>query len=172
MIKNKTGEKMKHIVWFIMCMLVFGADTPKGKQAEILQGIEIGIESITVNEDRSLNVAVYMYNTIPVAGFQANLLPKEMFELDGVTGGIGEEKGFMMSGGKSTFLGFSIKGEMLPASESAYLKDNILCHLNVNVVGELELPMEVSLDPILAGKRGIKLEAQTKPFIWEKLSRD
>ena len=64
---------MKHIVWFIMGMLVFGADTPKGKQAEILQGIEIGIESITVNEDRSLDVAVYMYNTIPVAGFQANL---------------------------------------------------------------------------------------------------
>ena len=74
----------------------------------------------------------------------------------------------MMCGGKSTFLGFSIKGDMIPKSESAFLSDNILCHLTVNPSDKIILPMEISLNPIIAGRKGVKLPSQTSPFVWEK----
>ena len=159
---------MKYFVWIMMGTMVFCGDKTRGKQAQVLQGIEIGIESVSENEDGTLDMAVYMYNTIPVAGFQADVLPEELFELQDVSGGLGEEKGFMMNGGKSTFLGFSIKGDMIPKSKSAFLSDNILCHLTVKPSDEIILPMEISLNPIIAGRKGVKLPSQTSPFVWEK----
>ena len=119
---------MRYLSFIILPMLLFCSD-PKagGKKAEVLQGTEIGIESIKDNGDGTLDIAVYLYTTVPVAGFQADLLPKEYFNLEGISGGIGEEQEFMMKGGKSTFLGFSIKGAVISESESVFLSENILC---------------------------------------------
>ena len=78
---------MIYLSFIILPMLLF-CSNPKtmGKQAEILQGTQIGIESIKDNGDGTLDIAVYMYTTVPVAGFQADLLPKEYFVLEGVYG--------------------------------------------------------------------------------------
>ena len=159
---------MKYLSFIIIPMILFCSDPKSGKRAEIFQGTEIGIESIKDNGDGTLDVAVYMYTTVPVAGFQADLLPKEYFVLDNVSGGIGEEKGFMMRGGKSTFLGFSIKGDVISKSESTFLSDNILCILKVKKTQEIIYPIEMSLDPIIAGKKGIKLKSFTRPFVLGK----
>ena len=160
---------MKNLIFLIVPMLLFCSD-PKfaGKKAEIYQGTEIGIESIKDNGDGTLDIAVYMYTTVPVAGFQADLLPKEYLSINDVFGGAGEEKAFMMQGGKSTFLGFSIKGDVIEKSNSIYLSENILCILKVDKKQDITLPLEISLDPIIAGRKGIKLQAFTKPFIWGK----
>ena len=159
---------MKNLVYLVMIVfLVFCSQTKKGKKAEVIQGVEFGIESISNNADGTLDVSIYMYNTVPVAGFQADILPKENFEITGVTGGVGEELGFMMQGGKSTFLGFSMKGDVVPESSSSYINENILCHLTVNVKNDITLPMEVTMDPIIAGKRGTKIKSFTKSFLWK-----
>ena len=81
---------MRYLSFIILPMLLFCSD-PKagGKKAEVLQGTEIGIESIKDNGDGTLDIAVYLYTTVPVAGFQADLLPKEYFNLEGISGGIG-----------------------------------------------------------------------------------
>ena len=79
-----------------------------------------------------------------------------------------EEKEFMMKGGKSTFLGFSIKGAVISESESLFLSDNILCILKAKKKQDIKFPVEVSLDPIIAGKKGVKINSVTKPFIWDK----
>ena len=160
---------MKYLSFIILPMLLF-CSNPKtmGKQAEILQGTQIGIESIKDNGDGTLDIAVYIYTTVPVAGFQADLLPKEYFVLEGVYGGLGEDLGFMMKGGKSTFLGFSIKGDVIPQSKSRYLSDNILCILQAKKKQDFSLPLEVGLDPIIAGKKGVKLNSLTEPFVWGK----
>ena len=159
---------MRHLIFLIIPMLLFCTDPKKasGKQAEVLIGTEIGIESIKDNGDGTLDVAVYMFTTVPVAGFQADLLPKEYFTIDSVYGGIGEEKGFMMKGGKSTFLGFSIKGDVISESDSRYLSDNVLCVLKAKKKKDLVFPLDVSLNPIIAGKKGVKLKAVTKPFVF------
>ena len=161
---------MRNLTFLILPMLLFCTDPGKGsgQQAEVLNGTEIGIESIKDNGDGTLDVAIYMYTTVPVAGFQANLLPKENFTIESVYGGIGEEKGFMMKGGKSTFLGFSIKGDVVSESNSRFLNDNILCILKVAKNEDFKLPIEVSLDPIIAGKKGVKLKAVTKSFLFNK----
>lgn len=158
---------MKYLIWILVSTISFCGEKTKGKQAQVLQGIEVGIESISKNDDGTLDFAVYMYNTVPVAGFQADLLPVESFEIKNVSGGLGGEKGFMMSGSKTTFLGFSIKGDVISKSRTAFLHDNILCHLTVETKGDITLPLKVTLDPIIAGKKGVKLEAQTVPFVWE-----
>ena len=160
---------MRYLSFIIIPMLLF-CSNPKtgGKKAEVWQGTEIGIESIKDNGDGTLDIAVYMYTTVPVAGFQADLLPKEYFSLEGVFGGMGEEKEFMMKGGKSTFLGFSIKGAVISESESLYLSENILCILKAKKKQDIPFPLEVSLDPIIAGKKGVKINSVTKSFIWEK----
>ena len=160
---------MKYLSFIILPMLLF-CSNPKtmGKQAEILQGTQIGIESIKDYGNGTLDIAVYMYTTVPVAGFQADLLPKEYFVLEGVYGGLGEDIGFMMKGGKSTFLGFSIKGDVIPQSKSRYLSDNILCILQAKKKQDFSLPLEVGLDPIIAGKKGVKLNSLTEPFVWGK----
>ncbi len=41
---------MKYFVWIMMGALVFCGDKTRGKQAQVLQGIEIGIESVSENE--------------------------------------------------------------------------------------------------------------------------
>ena len=160
---------MRYLSFIILPMLLFCSD-PKagGKKAEVLQGTEIGIESIKDNGDGTLDIAVYLYTTVPVAGFQADLLPKEYFSLEGISGGIGEEQEFMMKGGKSTFLGFSIKGAVISESESLFLSENILCVLKAKKKQDIKFPLEVSLDPIIAGKKGVKINSVTKPFIWDK----
>ncbi len=160
---------MRYLSFIILPMLLF-CSNPKtmGKQAEILQGTQIGIESIKDNGDGTFDIAIYMYTTVPVAGFQADLLPKEFFVIDNVYGGIGEEKGFMMKGGKSTFLGFSIKGDVIPQSKSRYLSDNVLCILQTKKKQDFTLPFKVGLEPIIAGKKGVKLNSETEPFIWGK----
>jgi len=159
---------MRHLIFLIIPMLLFCTDPKKasGKQAEVLIGTEIGIESIKDNGDGTFDVSVYMFTTVPVAGFQADLLPKEYFSIESVSGGIGEEKGFMMKGGKSTFLGFSIKGDVISESDSRYLSDNILCVLKAKKKKDLVFPLDVSLNPIIAGKKGVKLKAVTKPFVF------
>ena len=169
---------MRYLTFFIIPMLLC-CNEPKnsngvslkrastGKQAEALIGTEIGIESIVDNGDGTLDVSVYMYTTVPVAGFQADLLPKEYFTIENVFGGLGEEMGFMMKGGKSTFLGFSIKGDVISKSESRFLSDNVLCVLKAKKKQDLILPLKVGLDPIIAGKKGVKLQVVTKPFVFE-----
>ena len=66
-----------------------------------------------------------------------------------------------MASVSSTFLGFSIKGDVIPQSKSRYLSDNILCILQAKKKQDFSLPLEVGLDPIIAGKKGVKLNSLT-----------
>ena len=56
---------MRYLSFIILPMLLF-CSNPKvtGKQAEILQGTQIGVESIKDNGDGTFDIAIYMYSYI------------------------------------------------------------------------------------------------------------
>ena len=76
--------------------------------------------------------------------------------------------GRIFKGISLVWLGFSIKGAVISESESLFLSENILCILKAKKKQDIKFPLEVSLDPIIAGKKGVKINSVTKPFIWDK----
>ena len=133
-------------------------------------GIILGVESIQANEDGTYTIAIFMTNDQPVAGFQLDIVPDNLFEISSIQDGRAEELGFMMKSGKTgRILGFSMQGTKIPASESAKLTDNILFTLTAKLTAEVTGPISFDLNTIIAGDRGSKLESLTEPFIWKPL---
>lgn len=142
--------------------------------------IQVGIKSIDKNKDGTYTIAVYILNPVPIAGFQMDIGPKNIFEYQSITGGISEELGFMMKAGKSgRILGFSMQGSKIPVASSKKIEDNILYYLNATMLPEAKAiaelkdkkddKKEISFDlvPILAGEKGVKLSVYSEPFVWK-----
>ena len=127
--------------------------------AETPPQIILGIESILKNKDGTYNIHVYMLNQVPLAGFQLDLLPKGLFEIESIHGGRGADAGFNMSAGKSgTMLGFSFTGSVINTSKSDNPADNLLFTLTVKLLKkEPEDPVSIGFVVIMAGGAGEKI---------------
>ena len=127
--------------------------------------LELGIESFEKQKDGTYLADVYMLNDIPLAGFQLDLLPKGFFEILSISGGSGEKAGFNMSAGKKgTMLGFSFSGAVIEPAKSKKISDNILFTLSLKVLTPVNDKIEISFNPIMAGRGGDKINTSVIPF--------
>ena len=132
----------------------------------IVGSIELGIESFEKQKDGTYIADIYMLNDEPLAGFQLDILPQGLFEIQSITGGRGEAVGFNMSAGKNgTMLGFSFSGATIDPSKSSDLEKNIIFSLLLKKIKKSDSKTEISFSAIMAGKGGKKLETTVKPFI-------
>lgn len=127
--------------------------------------LELGIASFEKQKDGTYLMDVYMLNDKPLAGFQLDLLPKRLFEIQSISGGKGEKVGFNMSAGKKgTMLGFSFSGSVVEPSTTRDLKQNILFTLSLKSMKTLNENTEISFSVIMAGRGGEKIETNVIPF--------
>jgi hypothetical protein len=71
----------------------------------------------------------------------------------------------MHSSTKGTMLGFSMKGTMIPVSESNDPKANIL----FTAIGKAKRTVTkelIILESVIAGKGGVKIDSQPLPYTW------
>jgi len=127
--------------------------------------VQVGIESISREGDQ-VEINIYALNPIPIAGLQFDLMPKGLFEIESVSGGRCADLDFTMhSSAKGTMLGFSMKGTMIPVSESNDPKTNIL----FTAIGKAKRTVTeelITLESVIAGKGGVKIVSQTLPYTW------
>ena len=144
---------------FLVCCLFAGAPPQ----------INLGIDSIEKNKDGSYDVHVYMLNQVPLAGFQLDLLPPGLLEIESIHGGRGEAAGFNMSAGKKgTMLGFSFTGAAIEPSKSDNPTDNLLFTLNVKLIKEApKEPVNIGFTVIMAGKSGEKVETEMVEYTYD-----
>ncbi|NQU67980.1 MAG: hypothetical protein HQ510_08570 [Candidatus Marinimicrobia bacterium] len=127
--------------------------------------VELGIESITKNKDGSYQLAMYMLNAEPVAGYQMDFLPEGIMQPITMRGGISGELGYMMQASENgKVLGFSMQGTAIPIASSDKLPNNILYYLDVTFDGKPGQELTISFDSVVAGNKGTKLESVNIPF--------
>jgi len=132
---------------------------------EIIPVVELGIDSITQNKDGSYQIAVYMLNEQPVAGYQMDFLPAGVVTPLSIHGGVSEELGYMMKSSENgKVLGFSMQGTPIPIAASPKPDKNILYYLDVTIDGKAGRELMISFDSVVAGSKGIKLEAANIPY--------
>ena len=112
----------KYILYVITLLLVYSCN--KTSQTEFIldpsKPVEVGIESISDLDQENMKINIYMINHSPVAGVQFELAPNSFFEVDTVFGGRCEENNFSLRSNKQgRILGFSMKGDHIPESNSA-----------------------------------------------------
>ena len=131
--------------------------------------INLGVESILKNKDGTYNIHVYMLNQVPLAGFQLDILPKGLFEIESIHDGRGAEAGFNMSAGKTgTMLGFSFTGSVINISKSDDPADNLLFTLTVKLLSKLpEDPVSIGFVVIMAGSTGEKIPAEMIEYSYD-----
>lgn len=147
---------MKTTSFFLVCCL----------NAAVPPQINLGIDSIEKNKDGSYDIHVYMLNQVPLAGFQLDLLPAGLLEIESLHGGRGEAAGFNMSAGKKgTMLGFSFTGASIEPSKSDNPEENMLFTINVKLIKEApKEPVNIGFTVIMAGKSGEKIETEMVEF--------
>ena len=150
---------MKRTSIFLVCYL-YAAVPPQ---------INLGIDSIEKNKDGSYDIHVYMLNQVPLAGFQLDLLPPGLLEIESIHGGRGEATGFNMSAGKKgTMLGFSFSGAAIEPSKSDNPTENLFFTLNVKLIKEVpNEPVNIGFTVIMAGKSGEKVETEMVEYTYD-----
>lgn len=127
--------------------------------------VELGIESFEKQDDGTYLADIYMVSQKPLAGFQLDLLPKGLFEIQTIYGGKGEKAGFNMSAGKKgTMLGFSFSGAVIEPSKSIKIEDNILFTLSLKPLNKMDNNTIISFNSIMAGRGGEKIETTVIPY--------
>jgi hypothetical protein len=127
--------------------------------------VELGVESFEKQDDGTYLADIYMINIKPLAGFQLDLLPKGLFEIQTIYGGKGEQAGFNMSAGKKgTMLGFSFSGAVIEPSKSNNMEENILFTLSLKPLVKMDKNTIISFNSIMAGRGGEKIETTVIPY--------
>ena len=130
--------------------------------------VEVGIESITQDNDK-YNISVYIINPyIPIAGIQFKIIPSDIFSIEEIHGGKAVDAGFQIhKNKKGIILGFSMSGNTIPAAITTAgpnrFKDNIA--LNI-VATSNKIPTETMLEMecVMASKGGESLPTKFIPF--------
>ena len=82
-----------------------------------------------------------------------------------IHGGVSEELGYMMKSSENgKVLGFSMQGTPIPIAASPKPDKNILYYLDVTIDGKAGRELMISFDSVVAGSKGIKLEAANIPY--------
>ena len=149
----------------------------KPPQPDIVNAVvNLGIESVQKNKDGTYNIAIYMLNSEPVAGYQMDIEPDIQVKINTMHGGLSEELGFMMKASENgKVLGFSMQGTTIPVSNSDDLTENILFILNASINTENGKSLEIELtNSVIAGIGGVKLESisESLKFIEQKKEKN
>lgn|GEM_PF-620395 len=127
--------------------------------------VQMGIESI-IEKNGKVEINVYALNNQPIAGVQLEIQPADIFKIDSIGGGRCADIDFTLrSNTKGLMLGFSMSGNMIPASSNQNAEDNILFTAYGEVIKNVTNKM-VTLESTLAGKGGAKIEALSIPYEW------
>ena len=125
--------------------------------------VEIGIESISDEGQGNFKINVYMINHSPVAGIQFEMTPDTFFEVDTVLGGRCEKSDFSLRSNKQgRILGFSMKGDYIPESNSNSKVDNILFSILAKGIKPFDGPLKIN--PIIASSDAKKMDFISIPF--------
>ena len=129
--------------------------------------VEVGIESIK-DDNSNLLINVYMINHQPVSGIQFEIEPKDFFEVDSVFGGRCEQNNFKLyNNKKGKILGFSMKGDFIPESDSSKKERNIL--LSILAKSKSSIDTIITIVPIIASSSAKKMDCFSIPF--EKIGK-
>ena len=136
--------------------------------------VEVGIESITKDNDK-YNISVYLINPYDsIAGIQFKIIPSTIFSIEEIYGGKSEKAGFQIhKNKKGIILGFSMVGNAIPPANITTgpnrSRDNIV--LNI-VATSSKIPKETMLEMecVMASKGGISLPTQFIPFDLSNIS--
>ena len=127
--------------------------------------VQMGIESI-IEKNGKVEINVYALNDQPIAGVQLEINPADIFKIDSIGGGrCGEIDFTLRSNPKGLMLGFSMSGNMIPASSNQNIEENILFTAYGEVIKNVRNKM-VTLESTLAGKGGAKIDALSIPYEW------
>ena len=128
---------------------------------------KVGIFSI-IEDDKNIIINIYSINQIPIAGFEFDITPNDLFVIDSISGGICGQLGFALhSNPKGKLLAFSLEGKQIPKSESALPEDNIL----FSVYGKKNksfLNEAITLKATLANRMGKRVHADVVEYINSK----
>ena len=137
--------------------------------------VEVGIASIKQN-NQDVIIDIYCINQVPIAGFQFEIQPDDLFSIDSISGGISEEVGFTLySNKKGILLGFSLVADEIPKSISNNINDNILfsaygkkiSNILVDVTSDSTDSQEITLKTTLASKKGNKINAKVNKYVYK-----
>lgn len=144
----------------------FKSKVPPEKQESINVDVELGIESITKNQDGTYNIAIYMLNSAPVAGYQMDFEPDANLKILTMHGGKSEELGYLMKASENgKVLGFSMQGAAIPVSSSDDLLKNVLYVMIAEIKGDPGKTIGITLEnTVIAGVGGVKLEAAVDSY--------
>ena len=92
--------------------------------------VEVGIESITQNDDK-YNISVYIINPyVPIAGIQFKIIPSDIFSIDEIYGGKAVDAGFQIHKNKKGIifiLGLSVGGILIHLLATSCITQEINC---------------------------------------------
>ncbi|MBT3252036.1 MAG: hypothetical protein HN729_11780 [Candidatus Marinimicrobia bacterium] len=144
----------------------FKSKVPPQKQETVDVDVELGVESITKNQDGTYSIAIYMMNSSPVAGYQMDFEPDANLNIITMHGGKSEELGYLMKASENgKVLGFSMQGASIPVSSSDNLAENIIFVLIADIKADPGKTIGITLEEtVIAGVGGVKLEAAVDSY--------
>ena len=125
---------------------------------------EVGIHSIEEDGDDVI-INIYSISKVPVAGFQFQITPNDLFTIDTVfaPSNIEFDVHYNETG---KILAFSMSGKTIPISRSEYSKDNILLSIYAKK-NKVFFNQVIGLDPTLANSLGKKINTKVIPYIYK-----
>ena len=145
----------KNII-FLLCYVLLGSQNSVMEKTYA----EVGIAAITENNNNNVVIDIFSINEIPIAGFQFEIIPNDLFLIDSISGGICDKLGFELhSNNKGLLLAFSMQGKEVPKSKNNNPEENIL----FSVYGKKNkdfYSQDITLGTTLASKMGKKVNAK------------
>ena len=125
---------------------------------------EVGIHSIEEDGDDVI-INIYSISKVPVAGFQFQITPNDLFTIDTVftPSNIEFDVHYNETG---KILAFSMSGKTIPTSKSEHSKDNILLSIYAKK-NKVFFNQVIGLDPTLANSLAKKINTKVIPYIYK-----
>ena len=149
----------------IICTFLFNSLFPFNQNIVMEKThAEVGIHSIEEDGDDVI-INIYSISKVPVAGFQFQITPNDLFTIDTVftPSNIEFDVHYNETG---KILAFSMSGKTIPISRSEYSKDNILLSIYAKK-NKVFFNQVIGLDPTLANSLGKKINTKVIPYIYK-----
>ena len=144
----------KNII-FLLCYILLGSQNSVMEKTYA----DVGIASIR-EDNHNVIIDIFSISQIPIAGFQFEIIPNDLFLIDSIAGGICDKLGFELhSNNKGLLLAFSMQGKEVPKSKNNNPEENIL----FSVYGKKNkdfYSQDITLGTTLASKMGKKVNAK------------
>ena len=148
------------IVFLIVLSMAFSIEDGKDNM------IELGCHNVRDLGNDEYLIDIYARNQKPIAGVQFEILG-ENFKILDVGGGRADRSGFSFHFGgknKGVILAFSMQGNTI-APRNTGQKKNMMTLCTIKLKKNLADAVEFNINPLIADKKGIKLDSYFIPII-------